>query len=120
MVYLIDTHVLIWRISGIAAIDDPGNTLFLSKASLWEMAIKIGLEKLKMSIPFNELKSYLISKNIFELDYSHEDLETLIQLPKHHHDPFDRLIISQAINRGLTIITDDNKFQHYSVSLLKA
>lgn len=126
MTYLIDTHVLIWYVTGnvklerkfIDEIQNPGNAVLLSKISLWEIAIKIGLEKLTMGISFPELEEYLIQKRIKLLEFDHQDLQGLIQLPFHHRDPFDRLIISQAINRNLTVITDDSKFRLYPVQLL--
>lgn len=84
------------------------------------MAIKITLNKLQLSIAFKELQAYLKNKNIVELDFNHDDLNMLIQLPLQHRDPFDHLIISQAINRGLTILTDDSKFELYPTMLLRA
>jgi PIN domain nuclease of toxin-antitoxin system len=126
MTYLIDTHILIWRISSnpllsreiAIAIDDTRNTIFISKASLWEIAIKVGLKKLEMGISFSELEEYLKKKEMLILDFNHKDLNQLIALPSHHRDPFDRLIIAQAITNDFTIITDDIKFQQYPVQLL--
>ena len=126
MIYLIDTHILIWRISSnpllpskyIQEIDNPLNTIIVSKASLWEIAIKVSLQKLEMGIFFLELENYLAKKNIAILDFDHGVLNQLIGLPHHHRDPFDRLIICQAITNNLTIVTDDNKFNLYPVPLL--
>jgi PIN domain nuclease of toxin-antitoxin system len=126
MNYLIDTHILIWRISSnpllsqrfIDAIDLPSNKIVISKASLWEIAIKISLGKLEMSVEFSSLGLYLEKKNISIIDFTLSDLSQLIQLPHHHGDPFDRIIISQAMKNNFTIITDDKKFKLYPVSLL--
>ncbi|MFM9837866.1 MAG: type II toxin-antitoxin system VapC family toxin [Cyclobacteriaceae bacterium] len=126
MNYLIDTHILIWRISSnpqlsqkfIDEIDNPLNSIVISKASLWEIAIKVSLQKLHIGIAFSELEEYLLRKDISILDFTHLDLNQLITLPKHHGDPFDRLIISQAITNNITIITDDKKFKLYSIPLL--
>ncbi len=126
MTYLIDTHILIWRISSnpllpskyIQEIDNPLNTIIVSKASLWEIAIKVSLQKLEMGISFSELENYLEKKNIAILDFDHRVLNQLIGLPHHHRDPFDRLIICQAITNNLTIVTDDKKFNLYPVPLL--
>lgn len=126
MDYLIDTHILIWCIAGnsslskkiIKEIDDPKNRILLSTVSLWEIAIKVNLGKLNIGIPFDELEGFLRDKKFFLLDYSYNDLNILTQLPHHHRDPFDHLIICQAINNNLTIITDDEKFKLYPVSLL--
>lgn len=127
MNFLIDTHALIWHIRGakklgknvISVIEDTENTVYVSKASLWEMAIKISLGKLEISIPFEELEVYLEENEFLVLDYNFEHLKTLLILPFHHSDPFDRLIISQAITDGLSIITHDAAFNNYSVKTLK-
>ncbi len=88
------------------------------KASLWEIVIKVSLQKLEIGIPFSGLEEYLFRKEISILDFNNNDLNQLITLPKHHRDPFDRLIISQAITNRLTINTDDSKFNFYPVQLL--
>ena len=127
MNFLIDTHALIWHIRGakelsknvISVIEDTENTVYVSKASLWEMAIKISLGKLEISIPFEELEGYLEKNEFSVLDYNFEHLKTLLALPFHHSDPFDRLIISQAVTDDLRIITHDEAFNNYSVKILK-
>ena len=124
---LIDTHALIWYIEGnkklsnkvIALIENTENIVFVSKASLWEMAIKISLKKLEISIPFEELERFLEENEFSILDYNFEHLNTLLKLPFHHSDPFDRLIISQALCEDLSIITHDDAFDHYEVKILK-
>jgi len=127
MTYLIDTHALIWYIAGdrklskkaISFIDDPLTEIYISKATLWEMAIKISLGKLKLSIPFKELETYLENNNFIILDYNFSHLKELLTLPFHHSDPFDRLIIAQALVEELTIISQDKWFDSYPVKLLK-
>jgi len=126
MTYLIDTHVLLWymwddprlSINTKREIEDRRNTILISKASLWEMAIKISTGKLRLTMPIPELEKYLELKSMIQLNFDFKDLDNLSKLPFYHNDPFDRLIISQAINRNFTIITDDNKFKLYSVQLL--
>jgi PIN domain nuclease of toxin-antitoxin system len=125
MRYLIDTHVLIWYIAGspkldkrfIAEIRNPENQVFISKASLWEMVIKVSIGKLKLEIELDEIEAYLKKNKIVELDFGLDELKKIVTLPFHHRDPFDRLIISQAITNNLTIITDDPKFRLYSISI---
>jgi PIN domain nuclease of toxin-antitoxin system len=110
MTYLIDTHVLIWYASGneklsgswIQKIEDPQNHILISKASIWEIAIKVNLGKLKIGIPFDKLDAYLVEREIEELNFGYDDFKTMMQMPFHHRDPFDRLIISQAITNNLT------------------
>jgi PIN domain nuclease of toxin-antitoxin system len=123
MNYLIDTHILIWYLSGnrqsvIDEIQNPDNVIFVSKASLWEIAIKVSLKKLTIAVDFFELEQFLVSKKFLFLDFNHTDWQTLSTLPFEHRDPFDRLIITQAINGNLKLITDDNKFKLYPVQLL--
>ncbi len=125
MRFLIDTHALIWYVGGkkklsrkvISAIEDAKNQVYVSKASLWELAIKISLGKLEISIPFEELEPFLEENSFFILDYNFSHLTALLSLSFHHSDPFDRLIISQAITDDLTIITKDKLFKKYPVTI---
>jgi PIN domain nuclease of toxin-antitoxin system len=89
----------------------------VSKVSLWEIAIKVSIGKLELHSDFDTLKNLLI-KNKFELlEFDFDDLSELSQLPFHHQDPFDKLLIAQARNKKITLITDDNKFKLYDVQL---
>ncbi len=124
---LLDTHALIWYIEGnkklsthtIEIIENTDNTIFVSKASLWEMAIKMSLEKLKLSIPFEKLEVFLDENEFSILDYTFKHLNMLLKLPFFHGDPFDRLIISQAIADDLKIITHEETFNQYAVKVLR-
>lgn len=126
--YLIDTHVLLWYIQGEKRlsesvkqlIDSVDNVIYLSKASLWEMTIKSALGKLTVGVPLDRLEGYLDQEGFIVLDFDFADLLQLHQLPFHHGDPFDRLIIAQAFVHELTIISDDRNFGQYSVKLLAA
>jgi PIN domain nuclease of toxin-antitoxin system len=126
MIYLVDTHVLLWymednpRLSrkAVEEIESPQNAILLSKASLWEIAIKLSTGKLKLTMPLLELENYLERKSIIQLDFTFKDLDELTRLKFYHNDPFDRLIICQAITRNLTVISDDKKFKLYPVPLL--
>ena len=124
---LLDTHAFLWFIAGsdklsTAARDmiaDLDNELFLSVASLWEIAIKVSIGKLDLSRPFEELipdqlKENEISTVSIELDH----LSETIKLPFHHRDPFDRLIIAQGIVEGLPIISSDPVFAEYPVKVV--
>lgn len=127
MTYLIDTHILIWYVTGdsklkknfVGEIKNRSNRILVSKVSLWEIAIKVSLGKLSEHYALTEFESYLTQNSFEILDFDTKDLQQLLQLPFHHRDPFDRLIISQAITGNFTIITDDSKFQFYPVQLLK-
>jgi PIN domain nuclease of toxin-antitoxin system len=126
MIYLVDTHVLLWYMEdnpalsrkAVKEIESLENSILLSKASLWEIAIKLSTGKLKLTMPLLELENYLERKSIIQLDFTFKDLDELTRLPFYHNDPFDRLIISQAITRNLAVISDDKKFKLYPVPLL--
>jgi PIN domain nuclease of toxin-antitoxin system len=127
MTFLIDTHVLIWYIEGdtrleqgvISVIENSNNRICVSNASLWEMAIKISIGKLKISLAFEELERFLKVHDFGILDFDFSHLNTLITLPSHHGDPFDRLIISQALTENYTIISHDKSFDNYTVEILR-
>ena len=90
MIYLIDTHILIWLISGntllskkfVSEIDDPTNNIFLCNVSLWEIALKVNFGKLNLGIPFTELESFLKGKEFLLSDFSYQDLAKLTELPR--------------------------------------
>jgi PIN domain nuclease of toxin-antitoxin system len=123
---IIDTHAFIWFINGdsklpnssIKLIKDGGNKCFLSKASLWEIAIKVSLKKLELASDFLSLNDLITSNNLEILPISFNHLLTLSSLPFYHRDPFDRLIISQAKFENLTIISKDKYFALYPVKTL--
>ncbi|MEO5572190.1 MAG: type II toxin-antitoxin system VapC family toxin [Bacteroidia bacterium] len=122
MRYLLDTHSLIWflaadkQLSSAAKkqIDNfPETNCFVSIATFWEIAIKIKLGKIKFTHSFAEMKNKVI-KNDFEiLPITFENTLIVSTLPLHHRDPFDRIIISQAMEEKLTIITHDKNFKLY-------
>ncbi len=87
---------------------------------MWEIALKMSIGKLTLSILFENLSQFLADKNFIVLDFDFADLSVLKELPFHHTDPFDRLIISQAINNDLCLISDDSEFSAYSVQLIEA
>jgi PIN domain nuclease of toxin-antitoxin system len=120
---LLDTHVLIWYIAGnsslkpatIDLLETTENDLSISVASLWEIAIKVGKGKLDLGIEFYELEGILARLNIQILPILFGDLNVQRTLPFHHTDPFDRLIISQAINQNLVLMSADSAFSNYPV-----
>ena len=94
------------------------NQCYVSMASIWEIAIKSTLGKLQLNISFETLKSLLIHNNIALLPINFEHIQHLLKLPMNHSDPFDRLIIAQAICEDITVVTKDAKFELYDVTLL--
>lgn len=123
---LLDTHVFIWfsedrfELSAKAKqlIEDPHNVSFISISSLWEMAIKVSLGKLTINRSF-ERTMQAIEENGFEiLPITFEHTLQVSQLPFHHRDPFDRILIAQSIVESIPIITADAAFGHYPTTLI--
>jgi len=121
--FLIDSHVMLWwlendrKLSKIhkRIISEPTNEIMVSIASLFELHIKANLKKIELA---NNLEEQLeVEKfTIFHISFSH--LNALKQLPLHHRDPFDRMIISQAIADKIPVISYDEWFKAYDVELL--
>ena len=125
MKYLLDTHTVLWFLKGDKKlsdkarrlIDSPRNSKFLSIVSLWEIAVKVSLGKLVLDKSFERLfPEQLYFNRIEVLDITVDSLIKLTTLPFHHRDPFDRLIIAQALVEGLPIIGTDAAFDAYGIS----
>lgn len=119
--YLLDTCAFIWelhddeRISPKASeIIEGSDKLFLSIASLWEIAIKKSIGKLEMQESVTELGRLCVDSGITILPIIISYLETIQRLPFIHNDPFDRLIIATAVDENLILITGDSKIKTYS------
>lgn len=124
MKYLLDTHTLIWFISGDQQlsfhsqqlIENAENELLISIASIWEIALKFNLGKLQLAKPFNELfPQQLEENNIDILPIKIEHLNILSDLPFYHRDPFDRIIICQAIREQCPLISKDSFLDDYGI-----
>jgi PIN domain nuclease of toxin-antitoxin system len=126
MKLLLDTHAFLWFISGDSRlsthakelIEDISNERFLSVVSIWEMVIKSSIGKLVIPTPIEELvKEHVIGNDIqvFPIETAHFD--TLYSLPFHHKDPFDRMMIAQAICENMSILSTDGNFPHYPVQI---
>jgi len=126
MEYLLDTHAFLWFIDGSIElspqakkiIQNTDNNIYLSIGSLWEIAIKIKIGKLSIDMSFNELKKESDKNDIRLLPVQYEDILVLTSLELYHKDPFDRIIIAQAIQHNLTIITKDSNFSDYPVKVV--
>jgi len=127
MKLLLDTHAFLWFIMGNpnlsanarALIEDLANEKFLSVASVWEIAIKVSIGKLALSAQFNTLIPQQLSVNGFELlNLEVRHAAALINLPFHHRDPFDRLLIAQAIVEQMQIVSTDSTFDAYPIQRL--
>ena len=123
MRYLLDTHVLLWisaepeRIPArvIEVIEEPSNTALVSVASIWEAAIKIGKGKLKFSV--DDLLAELKQQPFDILPIEIRHVQGLRGLPPIHKDPFDRILISQAIIDDLLLVSVDSHFHNYGVKV---
>ena len=121
---LLDTHALLWWLADEAltaqardAIADPANLVVVSAASAWEISIKKALGKLAAP---DDLEQQLQAGGLAPLPISIAHGVAAGQLPRHHEDPFDRMLIAQAFAEGLTIMTRDKRFDDYGVALLPA
>jgi PIN domain nuclease of toxin-antitoxin system len=122
---LLDTHTLIWFINGDndlsnkakieIEVNAPDN--YVSIASVWEIAIKISVGKLKLKTSFEDFINKIGINSFQILPISPFDALTVSTLPFYHRDPFDRIIIAQAKNNNLQVITKDTIFAHYDVSI---
>ena len=127
MKLLLDTHALLWMLSDApelsttakAAISDARNEKLLSVASLWEITIKVGLRKLPLGQPLDVFLARLESSRfIRRLPIQTAHLLRLESLPHHHRDPFDRLIVAQALSEDCVLLSADRNIDAYSVTRL--
>ena len=124
---LLDTHAFLWFVwkdaklsaTALAQIVDPNNQLFLSPANYWEVAIKVSIKKLTLSEPYTLFfKREIAQHQITILDITVDHTDVVTTLPFHHKDPFDRLIIAQAMVEDIPVVSDDNRFDKYPITRL--
>jgi PIN domain nuclease of toxin-antitoxin system len=127
MKLLLDTHTLIWflqddpKLSLLAGelVENPKNKVFVSVVTLWEIAIKVSLGKLVLSTTFDQVFPQQLLINNFEvLPIEIIHLKQVMQLPFHHGDPFDRLLMAQSMVEQLAIVGRDKIFDSYNVKCL--
>ncbi len=121
---LIDTHAFLWevlddrRLSVAAqdAWDDPTNELLLSPASMWEIAIKVGRGKLQIGLPVEDFFNIEVEKNRLQiLPMTAQHFARVAELPHHHGDPFDRLLVAQALCENVPLLSADAALDAYGV-----
>jgi PIN domain nuclease of toxin-antitoxin system len=124
---LLDTHALLWfylgdpQLSAAArlAIEDPAKTKLISPASYWELAIKISLGKYVLTESYDDFIQHAIVDNGFLiLPVTPRHTSALIALPYHHKDPFDRLLVAQAIVESLPLVSGDPLLDKYPITRL--
>lgn len=127
MNYLLDTHTFIWwdstskRLSptAYALLNDPNNRFFLSLVSVWEMQIKIQLGRLTLPNPLPQvITDQQNQNNVTLLGITLQHIYTVGTLPYHHNDPFDRLLIAQAVTENIAIVSIDVAFNLYPVKII--
>jgi PIN domain nuclease of toxin-antitoxin system len=123
----LDTHIFLWYISGDARLPDalrdsirnPEHEVYLSVVSLWEAIVKHQLGKLPLpESPEHYLPTLRARHQIASLSLDEASVRQLAKLPPLHRDPFDRMLICQAMEHALTIVTVDSVFGHYPVLVL--
>ncbi|MBA2450913.1 MAG: type II toxin-antitoxin system VapC family toxin [Chloroflexi bacterium] len=125
---LLDTHVLLWLLAGSERVSDrtrslladPSNDVFTSVASAWEIAIKVGLGKLNVPPALvTWLPQQLAASRLAVLPITIEHALGVERLPTHHADPFDRLLVAQAMAEDLVLATGDRYLERYDVRVMR-
>ena len=125
MKLLLDTHTLLWLVeddpqlsqTALDLLVDPGNELLLSPATYWELAIKISIRKYQLTDPLADYMAeavQLYGLSILSIDVKHA--EAIVTLPHHHKDPFDRLLVAQALVEQIPIVSSDDQLDAYGVT----
>ncbi len=116
---LLDTHIILWAVSDAEKLSDKAkcliqqaDQLYVSSASIWEIAIKSRLGKLDIDMPL--FLHELSSQNVFELPVRWQHAQQIKMLETHHRDPFDHLLIAQAMTEPLILMTHDKILRRYS------
>ncbi len=127
MKYLLDTSVFLWALAAPGKLNrrardllsNEREGLFLSAASSWEISLKFGLGKLELpEAPTKCVPKWMLNWGIRPLEISHLHALAVGELPQHHQDPFDRILIVQAVTEGIVLLTADRMFERYSVEMI--
>jgi PIN domain nuclease of toxin-antitoxin system len=122
---LLDTHALIWWVdqdhllspTSYAAIADPDNELLLSAATIWEIALKVGTKKLALSLPYRQWMLRAMSDlGVTVLPVTVEYADIQAGLSPHHRDPFDRLLVAQALYEQIPLVSADPQLNAYGIT----
>jgi PIN domain nuclease of toxin-antitoxin system len=127
MKYLLDSGIWLWSIGpaeklsavGREILTDGREEIYFSAASVWEISIKTGLGKLKLPKPPAEcIPAFMVEQGLRPLPVTHTHAMRVYDLPPHHSDPFDRLLIAQALVEDMTVLTADKDFEKYPVGIV--
>jgi PIN domain nuclease of toxin-antitoxin system len=122
---LLDSHAILWYVdqdhllsrTAHAAITDPANDLLISAASIWEIAVKAGLGKLNLSLPYRDWMNKAIADlraQLLSITVDYADRQA--SLPHHHRDPFDRMLAAQSLAENISLVSGDAVFDAYGVA----
>ena len=125
MKYLLDTHTFLWAAvepkklssKAVAALEEPDADVLLSTASLWEIGILQSLKRIQLKLSISEIAEIAASRLRSELTaIEPEHIDRMRSLPFHHRDPFDRLLIGQALHLKAAVIGKDTSFDSYGIN----
>lgn len=125
MLTLLDTHLLLWAAAGSdrlpaqarLLIEDPDRPCVFSVVSLWEIAAKSAIGRADFSVDARALRNGLLANGYVELDVRAQHALAVADLPALHRDPFDRMLVAQALAEGMTLLTVDRKVADYGHSV---
>lgn len=125
MILLLDAHALVWWFTSVSslsegarsAIVDPVNDVLVSAASIWELAIKRAKGKIDLA---GDMSASIEQAGFSGLPITVADAQNAAALPPHHHDPFDRMLVAQAMRLDALVVTRDPMFAKYDVEILPA
>lgn len=121
MMYLLDTHTMLWYLEDNPQLSSKvkklieNETCFIHIISFWEIAIKISIGKLSLSYDLDQLISQVQKEAITILPISENAIKTVKELPLHHRDPFDRLLIAEALSNNYVFLSVDNQIDPYPI-----
>lgn len=122
---LIDTHVLLWGLQDEAKLSERVRTLlpvadvWISVASLWEILAKVQVGRLALPAPVGDyLAEKLTANGVSVLPLTFDHVRRLEELPLHHRDPFDRILIAQSLSESMPLVSADQQFEGYAVELI--
>ena len=121
MRYLLDTHIVIWAMVGSKMLSDKarsillasGNAFYVSSASVWEVSVKHSAKPDEIPVTAEQVTRFCRESGIVELPISFAHAQAVSRLPMHHNDPFDRMLVAQAMEEGLSILSHDGKLPPY-------
>lgn len=121
---LLDTHILLWWLAGGQRLSNKSRqaislaeAVYVSAASAWEIAIKVAIGKLEFR---GDLEGQIAINNFLELPVTLAHAAAVGKLPRHHDDPFDRMLVAQASLESLTLLTSDKQLADYDVKVMLA